>query len=379
MCGVLDVCRGSLEESYVLDAAVQAEERHLSEIDDQIACVKKASPDVLRDVQGFTLVQMTSEVKSFKSNPPRIVRRALEALYVVLSCRPPEPGTAGTGMVGNRGLDSEKDWLKIQRMLSNGDFVHSVLSFDLSLLDASPNVAEFVASRYFPSLQKDCISAIDAKAAARDADTPASVSTSVQPRAASASKSPFGAGAYAGGSSITGASPRSSRTHTGSFLKTPRSARLPSLRQDDNGLDIAAVEHASRSCGVLVRWVAEVLRDFFMLRELYARRQTASKRLDDAVRSCKAIEDTKMQSDPPQRTTSPLQALQTLPSPPTVAPTRRSPRWAEEFSRSCFGGLTPRLDARLKSSSPEPCPQILGKVAMDARLRNPGRSRQNTC
>jgi hypothetical protein len=379
----LETSETAADECSTVDQAIQAEERCLINVDEKIASVKIALPEVLRSIQSFTRIQM-NEVKSIKNRPPRAVRRALEALYVVLSCRPSESTGASWHTVGlsrildaerlSRGLDSEKEWPRIQRMLSSSDFVQSVLSFDVSTLDRYPHVAEFAAARYFPSLRKECAEELSSVVYMDDIGSSASTEKLApisllgpKLRADSlSSKMPFGGATYAS-PAITGAlppasissTPRGFRHSMGRMtapVRLPLSARVnasPRLRVEEEarlraeeeaaGLDVAAVEHASRACGVLVRWVLEVLREFFLLRELRSQRKAATERLDKAVNERKALEERKLKIK-----------VCKLPTPPVTPPPRQvskdndtkkprpSPRWIEEFSAECFAGVTPR-------------------------------------
>jgi len=50
---------------------------------------------------------------------------------------------------------------------------------------------------------------------------------------------------------------------------------------ENETLDIAAVEYASRACGAMVHWVSEVLREFFALRELRLQREALHQQLEE--------------------------------------------------------------------------------------------------
>lgn len=125
------------------DFAAQAE--RLARVDEQIGVFRQARVEALVKVEALTKMQ-ANEVKAISNRPPRIVRRATEAIYAVLNCGRWKDSGCAT-------LDVTKEWKRIQQMLSKKDFVQSVLSFDVAALDAAPHVAEFVAERYFPSLQ----------------------------------------------------------------------------------------------------------------------------------------------------------------------------------------------------------------------------------
>lgn len=79
-----------------------------------------------------------AEVKQMKS-PPAAVRRALEAAYLLISCERVEalPGGASTAL----GRDVAKSWQRCLRMLADEHFIHRVLSFEPTRLDATPQVA----------------------------------------------------------------------------------------------------------------------------------------------------------------------------------------------------------------------------------------------
>jgi len=66
---------------------------------------------------------------------------------------------------------------------------------------------------------------------------------------------------------------------TSSQRRVPSSGALEKVEP----LSIGAVEYASRACGVLFRWVLEVLREFFTVRELEQKCEASTQRIDDAT------------------------------------------------------------------------------------------------
>jgi hypothetical protein len=357
------------EEHDFADADVQAEERCLLVIDKKMDEVKNSMSEASQAVRAFTRVQV-NEVKSIKNNPPQSVRRALEALYVVLNCRVAEVGIVGPGRItlSPRGLDSEKEWPRIQRMLSSSDFVQSVLSFDLGLLDAFPHVAEFVAAKYFPMLRKECAGELSQPASRdfaghRDSSVPNTKSwQSSSCQHSGVNDAELRCSVYAAAQLATGTQPLACPVSTPRIISssavrpvaTARSPRFPrplvsprvQAEEEHVGLDIAAVEHASRACGVLVRWVSEVLREFFLLRELRSRRRVATERRDNALSRLRASEAVKLHKlpsppkTPPRHHTAAAAAAAIANTTPEV---KQIPRWMKEFSTSCFVGLSPRL------------------------------------
>lgn len=264
--------------------ACAVEENTLKGVEDGIAAVQKARLDALEGLRGLTKSQ-ANEVKALKSRPPPAARRATEAVYTVLRC----DRWRQTGPATMKNLDFAKEWVNIQKMLSNNDFVQSVLSFDIAALESAPHVAEFVAARYFPTLLLTHGSIATAQSDGRGAIEAAS--SSVPDAAAPKEERRSG---RASRRMPTVQSERNSVQHA----STPRNAGGASMaaakllqggarRSTATGsvapvtetLDLDAVEYASHACGALARWVHEVLREFFVLRELRQRRDLAQSRL----------------------------------------------------------------------------------------------------
>jgi len=155
-CDVEKLCRDlSLQCSALeieLDVKLrEAEEKSTMEelvasIEEQIRVTRETRLEAVKAVQGLTRMSV-DEVKAMKNRPPRIVRRALEAVYTVLHCQ--------RWLEGMRGFDVTKEWHRIQRMLSNDGFVQSVLQFNVAGLDVVPHVVDFLVAKYFPSLPHD--------------------------------------------------------------------------------------------------------------------------------------------------------------------------------------------------------------------------------
>jgi len=258
------------------------------------------------------------------------VRRAIEAIYTVLHCNEE----------GIRGLDVAKEWNRIQKMLSNDGFVQSVLHFDVASLDRAPHVAEYVAEKYFPGLLQEAqLMVIPCPASSKtfsargdlapvipkglQADTPATESSSL-PQLGPTSRrhrhtvsnqdhvayppsfSSFFARTAAPSAPLEGllpAAPGAVPTTTamagvGTAQALGATARRGYNRDqkkrslfsgktstealhENETLDIAAVEYASRACGAMVHWVSEVLREFFALRELRLQREALHQQLEE--------------------------------------------------------------------------------------------------
>ena len=203
------------------------------------------------EVAAMTKVQL-NEVKSLKASPPPIVKRAMEPVWIVLHCKQFAKGEAALVT-----LDLSKEWTKIQRMLISDDFVQVITSFDGSDLDSVPWVVDHVASRYFADL------------------LPRQGAVGGRPSTPSHPSSPSRAGSKLGRSdsrtSLSG-SPTSAFKAAG--LAAVAGARLAQLPQQP--LELEAVERASKACGVLVKWVQQVIREFVVLRQLRAEHASAS-------------------------------------------------------------------------------------------------------
>jgi len=138
-------------EAECAKESCSAEEVRLLAIDDRIGVLRTGRLEATKKLHRFTKLS-ASEVKTLKNRPPRNVRRGIEAVYTVLQCHT----WAGSSGEYPLKLDFTCEWAKIQRMLSNNDFVQSVLEFDVRVLDLVPQVAEFVVSKYFPALRAEC-------------------------------------------------------------------------------------------------------------------------------------------------------------------------------------------------------------------------------
>jgi len=288
-------------------------EQQVSAIDERIKLAQDRRLEALRTVLGFTQRSAT-EIKAMKNRPPPIVRKAIEAIYIVLNCRRWAPD----GPEGHRGLDVAKEWNRIQRMLSNDGFVQSVLQFDVAVLEGAPNVAQHVAEKYFPGVLHEARTCSpssprgDAAVAESTSLPPVGVISSrrwptsaraagplapmegVLPMASGASSSTAPAASAASAAAVApapksfAASPRRERRRGASQVDTvtPRLSRSSVASRSstealhDEPLDIAAVEYASRACGAMVTWVWEVLREFFVLRELRLLRQAVLQQLE---------------------------------------------------------------------------------------------------
>lgn len=78
------------------------------------------------------------EIRQLK-NPPLAVRRTLEAVFLLLHAAkaPANP--------------KPPDWARVQRMLSDANFLARMQNFDASILNESPALTAYVASEYFGS------------------------------------------------------------------------------------------------------------------------------------------------------------------------------------------------------------------------------------
>lgn len=309
-------------------------QHQIATIDEKIALAREARLQALRKVQGFTRMSV-NEVKAMKNRPPRIVRRAIEAIYMLLNCQRWRPG----GPEGPGGLmDVEKEWSRIQRMLSNDGFVKSVLRFDVAFLDSAPNVALHLVEKYFTGIlgeaelgnpssrggdaqhfepKQDAASslppvgmmssrgAVPAATGGRLAVAPnrwpasarspvptgpmegllptpgaTSSSTALAPAAATArpamtaiaTSASFASPGRRGASRDASTTPRFSRNSVADRSSTE------ALREEP--LDVAAVSYASRACGAMATWASEVLHEFFALRQLRLLRQAAIQQME---------------------------------------------------------------------------------------------------
>lgn len=155
-CDVEILCRDLALQCSTLEVELEAKRREAEEksmierliatVEEQIHVARATRLDAVKAVQGLTRMSV-DEVKAMKNRPPRIVRRALEAVYTVLNCQ--------RWLEGMRGFDVTKEWNRIQKMLANDGFVQSVLQFNVAGLDVVPHVVDFLVERYFPSLPHD--------------------------------------------------------------------------------------------------------------------------------------------------------------------------------------------------------------------------------
>lgn len=283
-------------------------EQQIAAIEWRIALARAARVKAFETVQGLTRMS-ANEVKAMKNRPPSIVRRAIEAIFIVLSCRRWLPGAAET----IQRLDVTKEWTSIQRMLSNDGFVQSVLHFDVAGLDATPHVAKYVAAKYFPGLLQEATAPLQAPTEApkslppvtarRAPGTPAMTALAAEKESSAAWPSSARAGAAASLAPLEGLLPGmaaavlTTPAATAAQVaqppgSTPRRSSENTERRRRNSfsrksstevetLDLDAVEYASRACGAMVRWVWEVLREFFALRDLRLQHQALRSQLEE--------------------------------------------------------------------------------------------------
>jgi len=259
------------EQSKIFDHQVAA-------IDDKIASARQARLEALEHVQGLTRMS-ANEVKALKNRPPRIVRRAIEAIYIVLHCQrwlPEDGNTGGHGSANLRSFDVAKEWKEMQRMLLNDGFVLSVLHFDVGVLDSTPHVAEYVVEKYFPGL-RETVQSYPCSASSSNPSSKGLLSRTDLPNIApKVTKNRTRGNMFLDG--LLPSTPRSAgrvapaesagKKRTSMFKKSSMEAL-----HADEPLDVAAVEYASRACGAMISWVSEVLREFFVLRDLRLQRE----------------------------------------------------------------------------------------------------------
>lgn len=102
--------------------------------------MQKLVADCTEVSSGMSVGELTNkdmeEIRQLK-NPPVVVRRTLEAVYLLMNAarapaRPQPP-----------------DWARVQRMLSDANFLSKMLNYDSAILQSSPVLTGYVASEYF--------------------------------------------------------------------------------------------------------------------------------------------------------------------------------------------------------------------------------------
>jgi len=249
--------------------------------------------------------QQLAEIKQMARNPPSVVRRLLVLLWSILHCERFQK-------IPSVKINEQKDWPRCKRMLADDGFVARILNFDPNSLGAVPKVLEHVEAS-FASLglgnhsndegeqlasskeQESCperpshpvpsrharrivawSSAVPAEAPSKELPTP-------RGRQTAASKS--GDCDWPCGFLLPFGMPELQRTSTPRSPQTPRSQQTPRSVRGVSGhlkeetlsspvtksargarmdtlppvLTIPAVARASAPCGVLFRWMQELV------------------------------------------------------------------------------------------------------------------------
>merc|ERR1719362_2490250 len=90
---------------------------------------------------GHLTKQQLAEIKQMARNPPLVVRRLLVLLWLILHCDRCQDRAAVK-------INENKDWPRCQRMLADDGFVSRILNFDPDSLGAVPKVLEHVEANF---------------------------------------------------------------------------------------------------------------------------------------------------------------------------------------------------------------------------------------
>lgn len=280
-CASLEAALGESEvaaaESFaVLDVA----ERRVQGVYEKIGSIRQEAREVREKVAVLTKTQL-NEVKALRTNPPRVVRQALEALWIILNCK-----LWVKGSTSMQTLDISKEWSKVQRLLTGDNFVKTVSEFNCSELNSVPWVVDYVASQYFSDVALLCGGSLPLAQGIVTTAT-GDISAIVSPMSGTRSES---LGSSAKGVAMLKASPSERRTNRAGSLTAPpprggsstsslKTAGLAAVKGNRPtqavALDIDTVERASQACGVLVRWCIQVVREFGLLQALHCERLDA--------------------------------------------------------------------------------------------------------
>lgn len=241
--------------------------------------------------------QQLAEIKHLAKDPPGILRRLLLMLWLILH---------GERFRGSKAVqvDEFRDWPRCQRMLADEGFVSHILNFDPSSLEHLPKVTAFIESCFrligiadqaaSPEPPSQCASPEPAdivrpETAPLDKEEGKPVVTPVAK--VMAPRLPSGAPPAKRRPSLTPGSP-SNRSVPSSpasikrvFANAPRTcrtARLPPLS------GVQAVARASAPCGVLIRWMRELMLEYRKRRHVLEDMSAVEEQLVEAQerRSC---------------------------------------------------------------------------------------------
>jgi len=298
-------CRHADKVAAVAGATKAQADSKVEAIDTEIAQLDEAYKVAQQNVAALTKTQL-NEVKALKTNPPAVIRRAMEALWIVMNySKLPSDDRA------LRAIDLSKEWTKIQKMLTADDFVSAVASFDVTQLDNFPWVPDFVVSRYFPEMLSSVASSYSAAvsltmpASGSKPQSPKTVTTTDGSEGQAGGSRPSSAASGGGlgcsgrdgaasnklpslsqsssrGSLSKALDSRASLNRTAPTALSPKARSTVSLRSDKRAstvapaevqqLDLETVERASKACGVLVKWCMLVIQEFLSQRLLRVQR-----------------------------------------------------------------------------------------------------------
>jgi len=129
--------RPQLEEILLLAMELTSQVQSLQS---ELAAIASARQMACEKVGQLTKQQL-AEIKQMARNPPSVVRRLLVLLWLLLHCERYQNRQAVK-------INENKDWPRCQRMLADDGFVSRILHFDPDSLGAVPKVLEHIEASF---------------------------------------------------------------------------------------------------------------------------------------------------------------------------------------------------------------------------------------
>mmetsp|Transcript_148174 Transcript_148174/g.258570 ORF Transcript_148174/g.258570 Transcript_148174/m.258570 type:complete len:481 (-) Transcript_148174:83-1525(-) len=207
---------------------------------------------------GLTTAQLC-EVRQLAKHPPESARRVLIAVWLVLN----------SDRFINKTIGSPNDsnaWSRVCKMLADKNFIARLNRFDPATLDKVPHVLTHIARSYFGMLNSEmCDDGLP------EGDMSRSASDSVLHNRSKSSL-------FRAANSSNGQGFQRSAGSLNNCLNSFRSAKLStsmfSRSSNKLPLDQSEVDHASASCGALLRWLRTLVLD--RARHVYLQQELAA-------------------------------------------------------------------------------------------------------
>mmetsp|Transcript_83404 Transcript_83404/g.223152 ORF Transcript_83404/g.223152 Transcript_83404/m.223152 type:complete len:615 (+) Transcript_83404:129-1973(+) len=214
---------------------ITGELQQLQEAGEFFSSIRSSCAEAVRGIPRRQMV----EIRQLK-HPPAAVRRVLEATWFALKC---------DKFDANKAPPDNVKWAAVSKMLASEGFLKAVAAFDVAVFEKAPHIASLLRKRYFRCSGEANVARVLAE--------PAAVMSRYKKHR------------------------KMSAVSVSEVLEIRDAFR----RGEVPGIDVAAVDFASKSCVTLVRWLSAAVHEFSVLCELEAKTrelQTVSKLLESA-------------------------------------------------------------------------------------------------